>query len=87
MLIKDLIKLLEDEYQKQLPLSDMMGEPGIMIDVFSEKEKGFEYQGFSKEIFITRSSDGVYPIITVFLIEGEEKENLLQKQKDILDKS
>lgn len=47
----------------------MMGEPEIMIDVF-EKILGppasFVYKGFSKDIVIEKSSDGVYDILSSF---------------------
>jgi hypothetical protein len=66
MLLKDLIKKLEvlystytDEYK------EIWGEPEIMVDAFLFlSEGGIKYKGFSPDIVIDYSSDGVYPIIS-----------------------
>jgi hypothetical protein len=47
---------------------DVMGEPEIMIDCFKNIESGvFHYAGFSDQIKIERSADGVYSILSGFL--------------------
>lgn len=65
MRLKDLIKQLQDlyaTYDNEYFL--FMGEPEIMIDVFKRTEQGiFTYEGFSKDIAIEKTSDGVYDII------------------------
>lgn len=68
MLIKDLIKLLEEEYKKQEPYIEMMGEPEVMMDVFepSDQPHLFRYAGFDKEFIFDWSGDGVYRILRGF---------------------
>lgn len=78
MLIKDLIKLLEEEYKLQESFryhngQDIMGEPEIVIDVFDLKDYQIEYRGFTPEIYITSSNDGVYRILTGWSLTEEEK--------------
>lgn len=65
MLVSDLIKQLQ-ELEVNTP--EMMQPAEIMIDVFQESDyKGlFQYAGFDKDIKITYSADGVYPILTAF---------------------
>lgn len=61
MLLKDLIKQLQDLYNSyDEDYLSVMGEPEIMIDVFLNKS----YQGFSPNIEISKSNDGVYDIIS-----------------------
>ena len=61
MLLKELIKQLQDLYDSYDDgWLEQAGEPEIMIDVFENKE----YKGFSPNIEITYSDDGVYPIIS-----------------------
>lgn len=61
MLLKELIKQLQDLYDSYDDgWLEQAGEPEIMIDVFENKE----YKGFSPNIEITYSADGVYPIIS-----------------------
>lgn len=66
MLIKSLIDQLQALYDEEIKHVDAMGQPEIMIDVFKKdvNTRKFEYKGFSHNIVIQRSSDGVYPIIT-----------------------
>jgi hypothetical protein len=67
MLIKDLIEQLQTLYEKEMIHADVMGDPEIMIDVFKKVEQGvFHYAGFSNEIKIERSADGVYNILSGF---------------------
>lgn len=67
MLIKDLIEQLQALYELEMVHADVMGEPEIMIDCFKRVEQGtFQYAGFSNQIKIERSADGVYPIISGF---------------------
>ena len=72
MLLKDLIKELQDTYDKEVQggYLEVFGEPEIMIDIFEEDHKGigstFVYKGFDKEITIDRSTDGVYMILNRF---------------------
>jgi len=68
MQIKDLIIQLQalystydDEYIR------IAGEPEIMIDVFKPTANGeFVYAGFSGNIVIEKSGDGVYDILNAF---------------------
>ncbi len=63
MRIIDLIKKLEDLYcTYDDEYKHHMGEPEIMIDVFGDTDTPhlFEYRGFSKDICIDKSADGVY---------------------------
>ena len=66
MLIRKLIELLEEEYQRQLPYEEIMGPPTIVFDVFKQTHDGkFTYQGFSTEdIKIETAGDGVYRILS-----------------------
>lgn len=71
MLIKDLIEQLQVLYEKEMVHADVMGDPEIMIDCFRKVEQGvFQYAGFSKDVSIQRSDDGVYLILNAF---AEEK--------------
>jgi hypothetical protein len=65
VLIKDLIDQLQNLYKEEMKHYDILGEPEIMIDSFKKVEgtNTFQYKGFSKDIEIQRSSDGIYPII------------------------
>ena len=65
MLLKDLIKKLQDLYNSyDESYKEVMGEPEIMIDAFEFlPEGGTKYRGFNPNIIIDYSSDGVYPII------------------------
>ena len=68
MKTKDLISKLQKLIEEHEPLREMMGEHEIVIDVFV-KYLGthvFEYCGFSTNIPIEKSSDGVYDIISAF---------------------
>lgn len=90
MLIKDLIKILEHEYQKQLPNSEMMGEPSIEIDVFGYRNGNLSYLGFSPDIYITSSGCGTYRILTSFDVKGIDSdlaEKIKKEQEEILKKS
>lgn len=66
MKTKDLIKQLQklvDEHEEHIPV---MGEHEIVIDVWrlvDLENHRFEYMGFSPNIQITYSADGVYPIL------------------------
>lgn len=67
MLIKDLIEQLQVLYEKEMVHADVMGDPEIMIDCFRKVEQGvFHYAGFSKDVSIQRSDDGVYLILNGF---------------------
>ena len=67
MLIKDLIEQLQTLYEKEMIHADVMGDPEIMIDCFKKAEHGvFHYAGFSKDVSIQRSTDGVYLILNGF---------------------
>ena len=63
--LQTLYNTYDDEYKS------VMGEPEIMIDVFRLSEinpRRFyrEYAGFGKDIVISKSSDGVYDILSAF---------------------
>lgn len=67
MQLKLLIKQLQTLYEAEMVHYDVMGEPEIMIDCFQKVSTGvFHYAGFSNQIEIQRSADGVYPIINGF---------------------
>jgi hypothetical protein len=67
MLIKDLIEQLQTLYEQEMIHADVMGDPEIMIDCFKKVKPGvFHYAGFSKNISIQRSNDGVYLILNGF---------------------
>jgi hypothetical protein len=67
MLIKDLIEQLQTLYEQEMVHADIMGDPEIMIDCFEKVNPGvFHYAGFSKDISIQRSNDGVYLILNGF---------------------
>jgi len=88
MQIKKLIKQLEaiystydDEYKS------VMGEPEIMLDVFAlaKDYPGYpklnpcrflrEYAGWTPDIIIEKSTDGVYDVISSFAESYEELKN------------
>lgn len=69
MQIKDLIAKLETLYNTyDDSYKNVMGEPEIMIDVFKlvPNTNHTAYAGFSKEINIDKSGDGVYDILSAF---------------------
>lgn len=71
MKIQDLIKQLEELYYTyDDEYKEVMGEPEIVIDIFSPQiikgEKCFKYEGFSQQIVIQKTEDGVYDIINAF---------------------
>lgn len=67
MKTKDLIKQLQKLVDEREPHIGIMGEHEIVIDVFGNQQgHKFEYLGFSKNIRIEYSSDGVCPILTAF---------------------
>lgn len=63
MLIKDLIKLLEEEYEKQKSYGPEWGEPTICIDAFDWDDENHRYLGIDPNIIIDSSEDGVYRIL------------------------
>jgi len=69
MLLKQLIDELTEIYLHEVKYSKVMGEPEIMIDVFKPDPfmKGYRtYAGFSPNVKIERSSDGIYYILSQF---------------------
>lgn len=70
MLLKDLISQLQTIYDAHdEDYFKVMGEPEIMIDTFTEKDKDsheFHYVGFGKDIDVEYSDDGVYLILNRF---------------------
>lgn len=65
MKIRDLIKQLE-ELESTCPAYLQPAE--IVIDVFEEcGDHKFAYKGFSPDVRITKSGDGVYDILTAFV--------------------
>ena len=71
MLIKELIRKLEELYSSyDEEYKSVMGEPSIEIDVFQPlgdpDNHIFVYAGFSHEIEIEKSDDGVYDILSAF---------------------
>lgn len=77
MRIRDLIDKLEELYREEMQQYDVIGEPEITIDVFKPTDDGEfrQYAGFhTGDILITRSSDGVYPILSAFAEDYERPE-------------
>ena len=70
MRIKELIDTLQKLYDAEMVHYEVMGEPEIVLDVFSpceDDDHRFEYAGFTNSNFvIDRSADGVYLIISAF---------------------
>lgn len=73
MLIKDLIKELQDIYDKEVVHRDIMGEPEIMIDKFEPliinspctgEKFVYNYLGITPKISIEQTPDGVYYILS-----------------------
>jgi NDP-sugar pyrophosphorylase family protein len=77
MVIKDLIKALQDLYATyDAEYFQTMGEPEIMIDVFkSVEDHKFAYQGYGRHIVIEKSKDGVYDILSAFSETQDQAEN------------
>lgn len=88
MQIKDLILQLEALYNTYTEQDkEIMGEPTIEIDVFKKKpntEHDFIYDGFSHEIKIEPSSDGVYHIFSAFSDSYPKEEIVELKPNDSL---
>ena len=61
MLIRDLIKMLEEEYQRQLPHAEMLGEPEVWFDVYDLKNA--KYLGITPHPCFDNTTDGVYRIL------------------------
>lgn len=69
MFIKDLIKVLEKEYEDQKAYGEAWGEPEIHMDVFVESKDHphlFEYAGVDKDIVFDWSGGGVFRILSGF---------------------
>jgi hypothetical protein len=77
MLLKDLIKKLQDLYDTyDENYKNENGEPEIMIDSFrlvDQKRMLCTYVGFDDNVEIVKSDDGVYNIISGFEPTPEEK--------------
>lgn len=68
MQLKLLIEQLQTLYEAEMIHADVMGDPEIMIDCFKRVEQGvFQYAGFSNQVRIERSADGVYAILSGFV--------------------
>jgi len=65
MKTKDLIKKLQDmvDEHESSGAIEVMGEHEIVIDCWTKTDTDWKYSGFSPNIEITYSADGVYPII------------------------
>ncbi len=70
MITKELIKKLQQIVDEHESAVEIMGEHEIMIDVFRKEGDRFVYAGFSPDVIIDHSSDGVYRILSAF---AEEK--------------
>ena len=71
----EFIKILQKLVDDHKPHEEVMGAHEIVIDVFEKKDirdrmSGFRYAGFSPNIKIEKSGDGVYDILSAF---AEEK--------------
>lgn len=68
MKTKDLIAQLQKLVDEHEPHEWIMGEHEIVIDMFKRKEGGgFNYAGFSPDIKIELTDDGVYHIFNAFV--------------------
>lgn len=64
MKTKDLIKQLQALVDAHEPEIEIFGEHEIVIDSWKNvNEHVWQYEGFSLNIEITPSSDGVYPVL------------------------
>lgn len=63
MQTKDLIKLLQNLIDEHEPYKSVMGEHEICMDVWERKNGTWVYTGFSPNIVVACSDDGVYPIL------------------------
>ena len=69
----DLITKLQLLVEQHRPMEEVMGDHEIVIDVFRKApghEHLFQYSGFSPNIEIEKSKDGVYDIISAFETEN-----------------
>lgn len=71
MLLKDLINQLQDLYATyDDDYKHVAGEPDIVVDVFTPQMingvKCFAYAGFSQQVILEKTDDGVYNIINAF---------------------
>jgi hypothetical protein len=68
MLTKDLIKLLQDKLERDKQHEHIMGESTIEIDCFAPVKDThfFTYNGFSPNIEIDKTTDGLYDILSCF---------------------
>ena len=66
--MKDLIEKLQSLYSSYTDeYKSVMGEPEIMIDQFKRNaDYSHDYVGWSPDIAIEKSSDGIYDIISRF---------------------
>ena len=72
MITTELIKKLQKLVDDHKPHENIMGPHEIVIDVFKKipgEGHGFNYVGFSPDITIEYSGDGVYPILSAFAKE------------------
>lgn len=72
MITTELIKKLQQMVEDHKPHEEVMGPHEIVIDVFEKlpgNASGFRYAGFSPDITIEYSGDGVYPILSAFAKE------------------
>lgn len=67
----DLIAQLQQLVEQHRPMEEVMGDHEIVIDVFQKigDTHTFQYKGFSPNINIEKSADGVYDIISAFETE------------------
>lgn len=64
MKTKDLIKKLQEMVDRHEPEVEIFGEHEIVIDTWKSADNNlWLYSGFSPNIEITYSADGVYPIL------------------------
>ena len=63
MKTKDLIKQLQDMVDAHEEYIPVMGEHEIVIDVWGNLKNLWVYKGYSPNIEITYSADGMYPIL------------------------
>ena len=72
MLIRDLIQMLEAEYQRQCLDTPLLGEPEVVMDVWNFETRS--YLGFTHSIGFDTTGDGVNRILIGKPYEDFERE-------------
>ena len=89
MLVRDLITQLEAlivANDADPEWKAMMGEATVVIDMFrwDEDRGAFNYIGFSQDVRITKSADGVYDILTA-IEDDVVEEGSIDSQMEVME--